>query len=621
MKRMKKVTIAALFLVLAGCEEAALTDPAAELFSPSAPSFALAQTGGDHFFFLPPLGQGGMSGEFNPALLTEVRICAWNRTAASDGNPLTDPCTSVLTSFDSNEIQVGADAYQVNWSVRNTNGIQLGDLYAIQVLASGVAIGYLEVVIGRNARQARDFAAAAGGAVALVQNQTVPVRYRIENGLFCQGDCFEATVTQEGGNFITQDQQIGVAIGPDALPPGTEDVTLIIEELPLAPGEACLGNLAMLTTTGSCIRFDTEPKLVGGFAEGVVVGICFDASGVPAGVDPDNFAIHRFDPDNPAGPVEELPSAAAPFLDCSGAVALSGGPVSRFVQAGFQSLRRLASPKPLIAGDLGFGGVTSNFSHFQWALPIEIQAAAPLAQTAAPGAQVPADPKVRILTSHFHGSAPQVPVPGQAVTFEFFDVASSSLGSSTVQSDVDGYASVPWVLTMTPGTHTVVASAFNTTSVTFEAEAVNLNVAWSAAGPTNFTLLENGLSGDPSMSYNYNNGNGNPYGRHYWTLSTTAQSGGVATLPWSYDAFHSWYSVEIDVWVFVTNGAGTTETHLLDFFNQNYTGPRSFNGSTQLTLEAGDQYGFRFGGRHFDGSQILSGTFTVVSPGFTPSSP
>lgn len=619
MKRVDKVLVPALFLILAGCQEVSVTDPAEGPFTPPAPSFSHTQDGGDHFFFLSPIGSGGDNGDFNPNLLTQVRICAWDRAAASDGNPATDPCTAVLTLFDSHEIHVGVndEAYRVSWRVRNTNGIQPGDLYAIQVLASGVPIGSAEVVVGRNAKQAKDFANALGGDVAaLVQSQTVPVRYRIENGLFCEGECYEVTLTQEGGDFTTPDAQVGVAIGPSSLPPGTEDVTLVIEELEPAPGEECLGSLAMLTTTGTCIRFDTEPKLVGGFAEDVVVGICFDPSGVPAGVDPKNFNIHRFDPDNPTGPVEELPGAPAPFLDCAGAVAqLDGGPFSRFVQAGFRSLKRLAAPQALVAADPGFGGVTSAFSHFQWALPIELQAVAPLSQTAAPGDPVPADPKVRVMTSHFHGSTPQVPVPGQAVTFEFFDVASASLGSSTVQSDPNGYASVPWVLTATPGMHKVVASAFNTSSVEFQAEAASAYNGWTASGPTDFTLIEDGLTGDPSMSYSYDNSNGDPYGQHYWTLSTTAQSSGNVTLPWLYNAFHSWYSVEIDVWVYVTNSAGTTEHHLLDFFNQNLTGPLCFDGTKQMWVAAGDEYGFRFGGSHFDSSQILSGTFTVAPDG------
>lgn len=225
------------------------------------------------------------------------------------------------------------------------------------------------------------------------------------------------------------------------------------------------------------------------------------------------------------------------------------------------------------------------------------------------------------MTSHFHGSTPQVPVPGQAVTFEFFDVGSTSLGSSTVLSGPAGYASIPWVLTTTPGVHTVTARAFNTSAIVFQAEAVNPAVAWTASGPTNLTLLEDGSTGDPSMSYSYDNANGDPFGRHYWTLSTTAQANGVATLPWSYDAFHSWFSVEMDVWAYVTDASGTTETHLVDFFNQNFTGPQSFSGTVQLTVGAGDVYGFRFGGRHGDSAQTLEGTFTVVSPGFAPSTP
>jgi hypothetical protein len=473
------LALIALFAVAAGaCDRAEeVTRPLdLEVIEPAGPVNIIIENGNGHFFFLPPVDRPQSNGEFNPNLATDVEICEWNRAFAGDSDPLTDPCVSVLESFGTSEIavQLNAEQYKVNWHIRRTSGIQLGQLYAIRVLASGVPLGSAEVVIGRNGRQARQFASSLGGGVIpLNRNQTLPIKYRIEYGLFCESDCVEVAVSNEDGGTVTNPgEDVGATFPPDFLPEGTEDVTVIVEEIELEPGEQCLGDIAVLTTSGRCIRFDTEPRLDDDFEEDVVVGICPDDSDVPTGVDPANFMIHRFDPANAGQGVDELPGAAAPFLDCSGfnISLLDGGPFSRFANAGWTALKRLIGPAPLSARDEGFGGVTSRFSYFQWALPIDIVAASPTSQTAAPGQSV-ADPTVQVLTAHNHGGAPQVPAPDQDVTFEFLDPAGTSLGTVTVQSDGTGYASVPWTLTSDLGTHTVVASAFNAADVVFTAEA------------------------------------------------------------------------------------------------------------------------------------------------------
>ncbi len=621
MKRIRITLLAGLGLLtvgFAGCDQTDPTQPGLDTLAPAAPADLIIEGGNGHFSFLPPLSEGSVNGTFNPNLLTAVQVCAWDRAAAGDGDPLTDPCIAVVEAFGSDEIQVDLDdeSYHVNWPIKDTNGIQNGVLHAIRVLASGTPIGSAEVVIGKNANQAKGYASALGGAVIpLNANQTLPIKFRVEQGLFCESECYEVTVTQEGGDFTTEDEEVGVSIPAGALPEGVEDVTLIIEEVELEPGDQCLGNLAVLTTTGKCIRFDTEPELANGFAIPVVVGICFDESGVPSGVDPENFAIHHFDPDNPNAPVEELPGAAAPFLDCAGTVAssLDGGPFQRLASAGLQYLQRITGPSPLSAKDLGFGGTTSKFSHFQWALPITLVAAAPVSQSAPVGDPVPVDPRVQVLTAHNHGNAPQVPVPGQAVTFEFFDVGGGSLGTTVVASDANGYASLPWTLTATAGIHTVEVTAFNTGAVEFQAEAIAPPVVqgWTGSGPANFTVLNDGQSGDPSMSYNYVHAN---YNEQLWMFTTTATAAGLVTLPWTYDFFHSWFNVHGDLWAVVISTSGEVTEHLVDFYgatNQS-TGPQSFSGTVQLQVQPGDVYGFRFGGSHYDSAHTLQGTLTVA---------
>ncbi len=610
-----------LALAVVACDETELTRPADLV---PAPSLAMIEAGNAHFFFLAPLDEPDANGTFNAGLATDVEVCEWSRAAAGDGDPFTDPCLAVVESFATADIGVSEDdeQYHVNWRIRNTAGIQHGTLYAIRVLASGVPVGSVEIVVGSNGRQAAGYARDLGGnVVPLTANQTLPIKYRAEFGIFCEGECYEVAVTDaDGGTFVTEGEDAGAIFPSGALPDGVEDVTLIIEEVELAPGDQCLGGISGLTSTGRCIRFDTEPKLANGFDEDVVVGICFDDSGVPAGVDPENFAIHRFDPDTPGSPVEELPGAAAPFLDCSATVADGGGPLRTYALAGLRSLLRFVGPAPLAARDEGFGGVTSRFSHFQWALPVTIQATSPATQTGAPGQPVPSDPTVRVLTAHNHGSAPQVPVAGQAVTFEFFDVGGTSLGSSTVPTDAGGYASVPWVLTATAGTQSVTAHAFNTTTVVFEATTCQVPAGgWTSNGPDDHCVLDDGSSsGNPSMTYDWDTAQGDTYSERLWHFTTTATADGTVTLPWSYDALHSWYSVNIDLWAVVTDGNGTTTTHLVDFYNQNLTGWQDFSGTVQLNVSAGDTYGFRLGGSNFDSSNILMGTLTITSPSFQP---
>lgn len=476
--------LAALFLVttaMVACQDSDLTEPDGPRLEPGTPDAEIVEQGNGHFFFLPPLDDEEQNGTFNPGLLTRVEVCLWDRNAATDDDDGTDPCVSVLESFDAAEITVATDdeEYHVNWDIRGTDP-DLGDLLAIRVLTAGIQLGYAEIVVGRNMRDARNAAADIGGdVIPLVRNQTLPIKYRAEFGIFCANPdgCVEETVTDdEGGTVINEEEDAGVELESGALPPGTDAVVVFIEEIELDEGEECIEDIGVLTTTGRCIRISTAPKLTQDFEEDVIVGICVDP---PA--DFDKYQIHRFDPDKPGDQVEALPSAAALFLDCAGFnVSLrDAGPIGRMAHAGWRTLKRVFAPTPLVASDEGFGGTASRLSFFQWAKPVTLTATSSQAQTAVAGDPVADDPAVLVLTAHNDGNDPPEPVDDHPVTFEFFDVGGVSLGTTVVLSDVNGLASVPWTLSGNLGIQTVEVTGFNAGPVVFEAEALGLVSRWS----------------------------------------------------------------------------------------------------------------------------------------------
>lgn len=149
---------------------------------------------------------------------------------------------------------------------------------------------------------------------------------------------------------------------------------------------------------------------------------------------------------------------------------------------------------------------------------------------------------------------------------------------------------------------------------------------WAASGPGTVTLISDGTTGNPSMSY-YLSGWA-VYSPQTWQFSTTASQAMTVTLPFHYTGFHAWYAVEVWVRAFV----GGTEYPLISQGPINCCTPPSggfdLTGSVTLTVAQGESFGFRFGGRNYDSDARLLGTFTVlpqpvsidIKPGSDPNS-
>ena len=135
---------------------------------------------------------------------------------------------------------------------------------------------------------------------------------------------------------------------------------------------------------------------------------------------------------------------------------------------------------------------------------------------------------------------------------------------------------------------------------------------WSASGQGTVTLLGDGVTANPSMSYSINPAG---FSARTWELSTTANKGGTVSLPYEYSGFHAFFAVRVFAVAFVSGSSGTTTTPLINAGPVSCcTSPSagfSYSGNVTLTVEEGDTYGFRFGGSNGDSNNQLNGTFTV----------
>jgi hypothetical protein len=128
---------------------------------------------------------------------------------------------------------------------------------------------------------------------------------------------------------------------------------------------------------------------------------------------------------------------------------------------------------------------------------------------------------------------------------------------------------------------------------------------WTASGP-GVTLVSDGTAGDAVMSYVFVGGS-QVFQSGSWTFTTTAAQTGTVTLPWSYSGNHNGGPVE--VYAVVNNALAGTLINTVT--PQGF----SFNGTFTFNVNAGDTYGFGFGGSTvFPPAAGMVGTFTVHEP-------
>jgi Tol biopolymer transport system component len=147
--------------------------------SPSAdpgPAFAIsdgAHGGNPHFYFLPPLvAAPHPTGAFDPTLNPTVRVC-----------PL-PACATDLVTFTTGSgpgqvtIDVGEEAYRVNWHTRNA-GLSVGGQYRVRVFVGTQLLGFLDLQV---VPKGGPPAAVPAGFVRLREGHPLLIKFRIEEG-------------------------------------------------------------------------------------------------------------------------------------------------------------------------------------------------------------------------------------------------------------------------------------------------------------------------------------------------------------------------------------------------------------------------------------------------------
>jgi hypothetical protein len=159
------------------------------------------------------------------------------------------------------------------------------------------------------------------------------------------------------------------------------------------------------------------------------------------------------------------------------------------------------------------------------------------------------------------------------------------------------------------------AAALGATAWTGSGSASSSGGAPSNIGAT--TVVSDGTTGPAQFQYAYLDAAG-CCSTGSWTFSTVAAAPGPVQLNWTYTGSHAFFQVRVGLSAFDTpTGGAPTTTSLVSAGPANCcTSPSasfSYSGTTTLTVNTGDTYGFTMSGGNFDSNSTLNGTLTVTT--------
>jgi len=166
-----------LLVLVAGCADHELTTQPTDthdvLFSVSDGS----AEGTEGVYFLPPMvKEPAYGGTFDASLEPVVEICATTACDALHARfSMTEGSGSEVVRLEEQD-----EHYIVNWHTNQTGAVA-GQIYRVRVMVGDVVLGYADIAVvstGREAVQVR-----SAGLIALVRNQTLPIKVRIETGI------------------------------------------------------------------------------------------------------------------------------------------------------------------------------------------------------------------------------------------------------------------------------------------------------------------------------------------------------------------------------------------------------------------------------------------------------
>ena len=156
----------------------------------------------------------------------------------------------------------------------------------------------------------------------------------------------------------------------------------------------------------------------------------------------------------------------------------------------------------------------------------------------------------------------------------------------------------------------VVAMAL--TACPASAAVLSPDAPWSGSGTGTTTVVSDGTLLDPKFTYDVAGTSGQ------WEFKAVAKQTHRQMLEWRYTGFHAYWLVKASIERFVIrDGAQIVSERLADggpLPARCCTPPSGgfdYSGKTTFDLKAGDTYGFRMTGSHYDTANVLSGTLAL----------
>src|SRR5262249_31974132 len=141
---------------------------------------------------------------------------------------------------------------------------------------------------------------------------------------------------------------------------------------------------------------------------------------------------------------------------------------------------------------------------------------------------------------------------------------------------------------------------------------------WSGSGPGTTTVVGDGTAGPAVFSYDLDLGQASG-ASGFWDFSTTADFTGQVQLPYHWTGLHAWFQVKAQLVAYVEHKAPGVTSHITTQLIN--VGPTDccttpsngfdYRGTTTLSVQAGDLYGFTIIGSNQDLNSFLRGTLTV----------
>ncbi len=381
----RRVLLCLTLITMSACNGDQVVQPTAIPTSPTnaisdATHSAAGFASNPDFFFLPPMVKNASGspawndGAFNANLHPTVEICA--SAATTEAAIASATCTPVPPAL-SATVNVADELYQVNWKVPSSSVV----FFRIAVKVGTKTLGFADVAAGANAAEVKNLG--SGEYIPLVDGRTLPIKFRIERYALCE-DPLAGGCTSASGDL---------AVAPLTVSTGTPDesgistatgVTIPQQEGGSLPVTVTLATCADLSavlhreTIGDCLRVNVDGLNLP-LVNPATVFICSVGVGAYGLTDADKYAVtmYRYDDNG----VAALPHTDACKPNTPGGVVASAAPTlsgmlasvahGQFRRAAREAAALLA-PKPLYAAmfiDLGGGGLTFDFSDFQFARP------------------------------------------------------------------------------------------------------------------------------------------------------------------------------------------------------------------------------------------------------------